>query len=96
MAYSPLWSSGGGGGDAEWGGITGTISAQTDLSSAINTKANLSHAHIAVDITDFSEAVDDRVAALLLATGGSFSYNDAGNTLTLNITPSTSYFPQGF
>lgn len=31
---------GGGGGDAVWGGITGTLSDQTDLQSALNAKAN--------------------------------------------------------
>lgn len=35
-------SGGGGGGSASWGSITGTLSAQTDLQSALNAKANLS------------------------------------------------------
>ena len=33
-------SSGGGGGDAAWGSITGTLSNQTDLQSALNAKQN--------------------------------------------------------
>ena len=33
-------SGGGGGGDAVWGGITGTLSNQTDLQSALNAKQN--------------------------------------------------------
>ncbi len=32
-------SGGGGGGSSSWGGITGTLSSQTDLQSALNTKA---------------------------------------------------------
>jgi hypothetical protein len=36
------------------------------------------------NVSDFSEAVDDRVAALLTAgTGITLTYNDAGNTLTV-------------
>ena len=38
-------------------------------------------------ISDFSEAVDDRVASLLVAGSGiGISYNDAGNTLTISNT----------
>lgn len=38
-------------------------------------------------ISDFSEAVDDRVASLLVAgTNVSLNYNDAANTLTINAT----------
>ena len=40
-------------------------------------------------ISDFSEAVDDRVASLLVAgTNVSLNYNDAANTLTINATGS--------
>lgn len=39
----------------------------------------------AADVTDFSEAVDDRVSNLLVAgTGVTLSYNDSANTLTIN------------
>lgn len=34
-------SGGGGGGGGTWGGITGTLSAQTDLNAALNAKANI-------------------------------------------------------
>jgi len=41
-------------------------------------------------ISNFNEAVDDRVAALLVAgTGIGLSYNDAGNALTINGTTGT-------
>lgn len=74
----------GGGGSASWGGITGTLSAQTDLQTALNGKAATVHTHASTAITDFSEAVDDRVAALLTAgTNITLTYNDAGNTLTI-------------
>lgn len=43
-----------------------------------------SHTHIAADVTDFSEAVDDRVGSLLVAgTNVSLTYNDPANTLTI-------------
>ena len=45
------------------------------------------HTHTAADITDFSEAVDDRAAALLAATDGlSVTYDDGSGTLTIGRT----------
>jgi hypothetical protein len=74
--------------------ITSSISG--DLQSQINGKANTIHNHTSVDITDFSEAVDDRVSNLLVAgTNISFSYNDVANTLTINSTTSGSALLQG-
>ena len=40
-----------GGGSSTWGSITGTLSSQTDLQSALNAKANTSHTHALSDIT---------------------------------------------
>lgn len=58
-----------------------------------------SHTHVAADVTDFSEAVDDRVAALVQNTSSlSWTYNDAGNTLsaTVSLSPfSTSDLAEG-
>ena len=58
-----------------------------------------SHTHVAADVTDFSEAVDDRVAALVQNTPSvSWSYNDAGNTLsaTVSLSPfSTTNLAEG-
>lgn len=42
---------GGGGGPATWGEITGTLSAQTDLQSALNAKAATSHTHSFASLT---------------------------------------------
>jgi hypothetical protein len=48
-------------------------------------RAATSHTHTAANVTDFSEAVDDRVGALLVAgTNITLNYNDAGNALTIN------------
>jgi len=48
--------------------------------------AGLGHSHTAANVTDFSEAVDDRVNGLL-SVGSSLtkSYNDAGDNLTLGL-----------
>ena len=43
------------------------------------------HTHVAADTIDFSEAVDDRVASLLVAgTNMTLTYDDVANTLTLD------------
>ena len=41
VTVGPLGTGGGGGGGGTWGSITGTLSNQTDLQSALNAKANL-------------------------------------------------------
>ncbi len=75
----------GGGVGASWGGITGSLSGQADLQAALNAKAAIAHNHGTVDISDFAESVDDRVAALLLAGKNvALTYNDAANTLTVD------------
>lgn len=46
--------------------------------------APVAHTHVAADVTDFAEAVDDRVSSLLVAGSNvTLTYNDAGNTLTI-------------
>lgn len=46
--------------------------------------AATAHTHTSSEITDFSESVDDRVAAFLVPGSGiSLTYNDAANTLTV-------------
>jgi len=59
--------------------------ADTILQVAIDGKAALSHTHTASQITDFAEATDDRVAALLVqGTNINLNYNDVANTLTIS------------
>ena len=60
----------------------------TDADSRLtNARTPTAHTHPASDITDFSEAVDDRVAALLVAgTNITLTYDDPGNTLTIAAT----------
>lgn len=48
-----------------WGSITGTLSDQTDLQSALDAKSDTGHSHVAADITDFNTKV--ATTALLIA-----------------------------
>ena len=54
-----------GGGSVSWGGIGGTLSAQTDLQSALDAKAASSHNHVEADITDLDKYSQAAVDALL-------------------------------
>lgn len=89
------WSSlpyltGGGGGGGTWGTITGTLSAQTDLQSALDAK---------VSTSSLNENIDDRVANLLQAGSNiTLTYNDTLGTLTIAASGGSgnSYFPSGW
>lgn len=48
---SNTWYAQGTGGTAAWGSISGTLSSQTDLQSALDAKAAASHNHAASDVT---------------------------------------------
>lgn len=54
--------SGTGGGGASWGGITGTLSNQTDLNSALAGKAATSHTHAESDVTGLVSDLAGKVA----------------------------------
>ena len=59
---------------------TFSVNAQGQLTTATNVSIAIGSSAV----TDFSEAVDDRVAALLIAGAGiSLTYNDPSNTLTI-------------
>lgn len=66
------WSGGGGGGSTVWGDITGTLSAQTDLQSALNAKQNsISSGNLTSSTTG------------LTVTGGSGSVIGSGTSLAI-------------
>jgi hypothetical protein len=68
--------------NTELGYLDGVTSA---LQTQLNAKAASSHTHPASAVTDFAEAVDNRVASLLVAGAGVTKvYDDAANTLTLS------------
>src|SRR5688572_24298557 len=54
---------GGEGGAATWGTITGTLSAQTDLQSALDAKAATSHTHTIANVTSLQTALDGKALA---------------------------------
>lgn len=65
--------------------VRGTIQAG-DVPDLSATYALASHTHTASNISDFSEAVDGRVATLIQnGTGLTWTYNDGSNTLTGNV-----------
>ena len=76
-----------------WGSITGTLSAQTDLQAALDTKANLSHFHDAADL------VSGRIDAARMGSGtaspGTFLRGDLSWTAIdwSNIANKPSTFP---
>ncbi len=51
---------GGGGGSASWGSIGGTLSSQTDLSSALDGKAAIGHTHVMSDVSGLAAALDGK------------------------------------
>jgi hypothetical protein len=64
-----------------------TIAKTSGLQTALDGKAVTGHVHIAANVTDFSEAVDDRVAALLVQGSGiTLTYDDSANTITVSAT----------
>lgn len=50
-------------GGSSWGSISGTLSSQTDLQTALNGKALTSHSHIIADVTGLQTALDGKQAA---------------------------------
>lgn len=98
-----------GGGSSSASGVTFTPTgniAATNVQNALveldTEKAAVGHTHTAANVTDFSEAVDDRVGSLLVAgTNVTLNYNDAANSLTINSTASggtattTTFTPAG-
>lgn len=66
---------------------THVIADVVGLQSALTAKADSVHTHVAADVTDFSEAVDDRVSALLQPGDNiTLAYDDVLNTLTISST----------
>lgn len=59
----------------------------TGLQATLDGKSATAHSHTSTAISDFAEAVDDRVAALLTAgTNVTLTYDDAANKLTIAAT----------
>jgi hypothetical protein len=56
----PLYNPSTSGGSAEWGGIAGSLSAQTDLSSALSAKCDAVHGHAISDVSGLQTALDSK------------------------------------
>ena len=98
------WVVAGGGGGTAWGSITGTLSSQTDLNTALGTKANLAGAQFTGKVG--MGVAPDATAALKVDTNGikfgdgttqttagysangPISYNDGFNTFFLGVNSS--------
>ncbi len=64
---------------------TTTTYSSTKIAALLANKSDVGHTHTASQITDFSEAVDDRVNALLVAGSNiTLVYDDTLNTLTIS------------
>lgn len=68
VEWVPAGGGGGGGGGASWGSITGTLSSQTDLQTALNGKANSSHNHSISNVVGLQTALDSKQETLVSAT----------------------------
>jgi hypothetical protein len=65
-------------------GTTTKYAREDHVHPSDTSRAPTVHSHIAANVTDFSEAVDDRVAGLLVAGSNiSLTYDDPGNALTI-------------
>lgn len=63
----------------------GQIDLTTDVTGVLPSANIGSHTHTASSISDFSEAVDDRVATMMVAgTNITLTYDDGANTLTVD------------
>jgi hypothetical protein len=70
-------------------GITTKYAREDHVHPSDTSRALTVHTHIASSITDFSEAVDDRVNGLLVAGSNiTLDYNDTANSLTITSTAS--------
>ena len=61
-------SSEGGGGTVVWGGITGTLSNQADLQTALAAKSNTGHGHTIVDISGLQGQLDLKATVVSVST----------------------------
>ncbi|WP_369070005.1 fibronectin type III domain-containing protein [Kineococcus terrestris] len=60
------------------------LATKTELTSGLSSRALVGHTHTSAQVTDFTEAVQDAVAALISGgTGVTVTYDDANNRLVL-------------
>jgi hypothetical protein len=74
VIFYPPRTTGGGGGGGAWGTITGTLSAQTDLQTALNAKANTAHSHAISDVTNLQTSLDAKLNVASPSSTGAFTH----------------------
>lgn len=80
--YDTEWVEQSAGGGGAWGEITGTLSAQTDLQSALDAKAASSHTHTEADITDLGDYATSTELTTGLATKAATSHTHTASNVT--------------
>lgn len=67
------------------------ISNIDNLQSTLDAKASVSHTHTSSEITDFNEATQDAIGAILTDTSTiDFTYNDTNNQIKADVKPNSS------
>lgn len=77
-------------GAVAWGAITGTLSAQADLTAALNGKASTSHTHSITDVTGLQSALDAKLDDSQLGAANGVASLDATGKLPSAQAPATS------
>lgn len=80
---STIWATGGGGGDAVWGGITGDLADQTDLQEALASKADLTSGTVPKSQLPAVEWADIEAKPSFATVAETGSYTDLSNTPTI-------------
>ena len=68
-----------GSGSTDWGDINGTLSNQTDLQTALDSKSSTSHTHVEADITDLDKDTSAEVDSKVATKENIFTKNTAFN-----------------
>lgn len=74
-------------GSVAWGAITGTISAQADLSAALAGKAPAAHNHVIADVTGLQPALDAKLDDSQLGAANGVASLDGSGKLTASQAP---------
>jgi hypothetical protein len=77
-----------------WGSISGNITSQTDLNTALNSKAALSHTHTIANITGLQSELDGKVSALNTVFSGLITIPDLKTNDLINYESQSSDNPE--
>lgn len=77
------WAAPAGGGSVTWGTITGTLSAQTDLQAALDSKSDDGHSHAIAEVSGLQAALDNPVDGFSLKPPSTYWISQSGIETTL-------------